>query len=172
MRRKMMIVLGLALTIPLVAEAQRPGGRGQDGRARAEGREMLRQPPVGGVALMLEQSKALELTEDQISRLRAIQAAHEEKTAPLRARMQAQRQANDDSTRRDVSREELFQRRSEMREVMTMMREQEQSARIEAMALLSGDQRGKVEKLEAERRKEAESRRKRGDRRGRPPAGA
>jgi hypothetical protein len=58
-----------------------------------------------------------------------------------------------------------------MREAMTMVREQEQAARTEAMALLSDDQRAKVEKLESERRKEMETRRKRGGRRGGPPAG-
>jgi uncharacterized protein YqfA (UPF0365 family) len=121
---------------------------------------------------MLEQASALGLTEDQVTRLRAIQVAHDEKTAPLRARMQAQRSANADSTRRDLSREELGQRRAEMREVMAVAREQEQAARTEAMALLSGDQREKVEKLEAERRKEMDGRRKRGGRRGGPPAGA
>ena len=133
---------------------------------------MQRQRPVVGVALMLEQATVLELTEDQVTRLRAIQAAHDEKTAPLRARMQAQRSASDDSTRRSLSREERGQRRAEMREAMTMVREQDQAARTEAMALLSGDQRAKVEKLESERRDEMEGRRKRGGRRGGPPAGA
>ena len=171
MVRKTMISLVLALMLPLVAEAQRPGARGNGGRGPAEGREIQRRPAAAGVALMLEQATALELTEDQITRLRAIQASHEEKTAPLRARMQAQRSANDDSTRRDLSREELGQRRAEMREVMTTVREQQQSARTEAMALLSADQRETVEKLEAERRKEMEARRKRGGRRGGPPAG-
>lgn len=172
MTRKMMIALVLALTLPLVAQAQRPEGRGQGGRGPAEGREVQRRPPAGAVALMLEQATALELTEDQITRLRAIQAAYHEKTAPLRARIQAQRPAKDDSTRRELNREALQQRRTEMREVMTMVREHEQSARTEAMALLSGDQRAKVEKLEGERRKEMEARRKRGGRRGGPPAGA
>jgi hypothetical protein len=86
--------------------------------------------------------------------------------------MQAQRSASDDSTRRNLSREERGQRRGEMREAMTMVREQEQAARTEAMALLSDDQRAKVEKLEFERRKEMETRRKQSGRRGGPPAGA
>ncbi len=170
--RRTMISLVLALALPLVAEAQRPGARGNGGRGPAEGREMQRQPPLGGVALILGQATVLGLTEDQVTRLRAIQVAHDEKTAPLRARLQAQRSANDSSTRRDLSREELGQRRTEMREVMTMVREQEQTARTEAMALLSGDQREKVEKIEAERRKEMDGRRQRGGRRGGPPPGA
>ncbi len=171
MMRKTMLSLVLALTLPLAALAQRQGGQGSRGRGSAEGREMQRQRPAGGVALMIEQATVLGLTEDQVTRLRAIQAVHDEKMAPLRARMQAQRSASADSARRDLSREERGQRRAEMREAMTMVREQDQAARTEAMALLSGDQRAKVEKLESERRKEMEARRKRGGRRGGPPAG-
>ena len=172
MMRKTILSLVLALTLPLAAEAQRPGGQGNRGRGPAEGREMQRRRPAGGVALMLEQATVLGLTEDQVTRLRAIQVAHDEKTAPLRARMQAQRSASNDSTRRNLNREELGQRRAEMREAMTLVREQDQAARTEAMALLSDDQRAKVEKLESERRKGMEARRKRGGRRGGPPAGA
>ncbi|MGI8843724.1 MAG: Spy/CpxP family protein refolding chaperone [Gemmatimonadaceae bacterium] len=172
MMRKTMISLVLALALPLVAEAQRPGARENEDRGQASEREMQRRMPGGGGARILEQAAALGPTEDQATRLRAIQVAHDEKTAPLRARMQAQRSANADSTRRDLSREELGQRRAEMREVMAVAREQGQAARTEAMALLSGDQREKVEKLEAERRKEMDGRRKRGGRRGGPPAGA
>ena len=172
MMRKTLLSLVLALTLPLAAEAQRQGRQGNKGRGPAEGREMQRQRPAGGVAFILEQATVLGLTADQVTRLRAIQAAYEEKTAPLRTRMQAQRSASDDSTERNLSREERGQRRAEMREAMTLVREQNQAARTEAMALLSDDQRATVEKLESERRKEMEGRRKQGGRRGGPPAGA
>ena len=169
--RKTMLSMVLALALPLAAEAQRPGGQGDGRRGTAEGREMPRRRPAGGVSLIVEQATVLGLTEDQVRRLRAIQAAHDEKTAPLRARMQAQRSASDDSTRRNLSREERGKHRAEMREAMTTVREQEKAARTEAMAILSDDQRAKVEKLESERRKEMETRRNRGGRRGAPPAG-
>ena len=153
MRRTMMLALSVALLVPALADAQR-----QEGRRPRDGREMPMRPPAGGVSLMLENASELRLTEDQTTRLKAIQARYEEKTAPLRARADSLRPARDgqgagaDSTAR-------HQRRQAAGEIMTLLREEGQSARTEAMALLSNDQKQKVEALEEARRKEMESRR-------------
>jgi Spy/CpxP family protein refolding chaperone len=162
----MLLALSLALVLPAMASAQRGEGRGpRDERA------MPMRPPAQGVALMLEHAARLELTADQSERLKGIQARHEERTAPLRARADSLR-PDRDGERRDLDATALRQRRQAMAEIMTLMREERQSARAEAFELLSSDQRKKVESLEAEQRKERGERRDRagGRRGGRPPA--
>ena len=164
MRRNMLLALSLVLVLPVVAAAQRGEGRGP----REERAMPMR--PAQGVALMLEHAAKLDLTADQTERLKGIQARHEERTAPLRARADSIRP--DREERRDVDATALRQRRQAMAEIMTLMREEGQSARAEAFELLSSDQRKKVEALEAEQRKQRDERRERaGGRRGaRPPA--
>jgi hypothetical protein len=161
----MLQAMSLALVLTALASAQRGEGRGpRDERA------MPMRPPAQGVALMLEHAARLELTADQSERLKGIQARHEERTAPLRARADSLRPDRDE--RRDLDATALRQRRQAMAEIMTLMREERQSARAEAFELLSSDQRKKVESLEAEQRKERGERRDRagGRRGGRPPA--
>jgi Spy/CpxP family protein refolding chaperone len=170
MKRKMMMALSLVLMLPVVAAAQRPEARGP-----RDGREMPMRPPAQGVALMLEHADKLELTADQSERLKAIQARHEQRTAPLRVRADSIR-PDRDGERRDLDATALRQRRQAMGEIMTLMREENQTARKEALELLSSDQRKKVEQLEDEQRKAREARRGRGGpgesggRRGGPPA--
>jgi hypothetical protein len=151
----MMMALSLAMMVPAVAMAQRPEARGP-----REGRQMPMRRPAGGVALMLENASALKLSDDQVTRLRSIQARYEERTAPLRARADSLRPDREGAdARRDLDAAELRQRRQAAGEIMTLMREEGQSARTEAMALLSGDQQKKVQEIEEARRKERESRR-------------
>jgi Spy/CpxP family protein refolding chaperone len=161
MRRSMMMALSLALMVPAVGVAQRP-----DGPRMRDGREMPMRPPAGGVALMLEKKADLKLTDDQVTRLEAIQARYAERTAPLRARADSLRP--DRGERQDLDANALRQRRQAGAEIMTLMREEGQTARTEALALLSNDQQQKVQEMEQSRRKEMEARR---DRRGDGPGG-
>jgi len=159
----MLLALSLVLMLPVMAAAQRGEGRGP----REERAMPMRSQ---GVAFMLEHASTLELTADQTERLKGIQARHEERTAPLRARADSIR-PDRDGERRDLDATALRQRRQAMAEIMTLMREERQSARAEAFELLSSDQRKKVDALEAEQRKQRDERRDRsGGRRGsRPP---
>jgi Spy/CpxP family protein refolding chaperone len=161
----MLLALSLVLVLPVVAAAQRGEGRGP-----REERAMPMRPPPQGVALMLEHAAKLDLTADQTERLKGIQTRHEERTTPLRARADSIRPDRDE--RRDLDATALRQRRQAMAEIMTLMREEGQSARAEAFELLSSDQRKKFEALEADQRKQRDERRERagGRRGGRPPA--
>lgn len=155
MRRSMMLALSVALLVPAVTMAQRPEARGP----RGDRREMPMRGGPGGVAFMLENAEELKLTEDQVNRLRAIQTRFDERTAPLRARADSLRPMRENRERESGDTAQLRQRRQAASEVMTQLRSESESARTEALALLSGDQQKKVQELADARRKEMQSRR-------------
>lgn len=161
LRPLLLLALIAAVAVPsLEAQRRGPGPRGPRAEART----------LAPVRLMLDERKALELTEDQVARLTTIQSKVDADVAPLRARLDSMRPAG----RRGpaASDEERTQRQKQVADLMSAWSDHQQRARTEAMALLSDTQKAKFETLESDRRKRAEGRRQRGDgppeRRSRP----
>ena len=123
------ITLGMVL-LPNIAEAQRPGGRQGGGPG---GGPMM----TSSVALFLEKSDDLNLTQGQTEQLTALQVQFDEDNAPLMKRIEEGR-ANRD--------------REAMRSVMQEFREADQALTTQAMALLDEGQREKAKALVEGRR--------------------
>jgi len=132
------LALALALTAaPAIAAAQGGppgGGRGMGGRGM-----------TSPVQMMLDNGERLSLTEDQVTRLTAIQERWTTETAPLRARMDSARAQMQQGGDRQAMMETV-------RPIMTDMRTRNDAARTEAMAVLSETQRTTFEAIEAESR--------------------
>ena len=98
------------LSVPALAEAQGARGERAAPQAQAERSEMAR-PDV--VSRLLERKAELKLTDDQVTRLTAIQARYKELNQP---HMDAMRAGRPDSATRDSIRKEMRERGRAQRE--------------------------------------------------------
>ncbi|HEU4799026.1 MAG TPA: Spy/CpxP family protein refolding chaperone [Gemmatimonadales bacterium] len=120
------------LSVPALAEAQ--GARGEQAapRARAERAEMARPDFVNR---LLERKAELKLTDDQVTRLTAIQEKYKALNQPHIDAMRANRP---DSAQRDSM-------RKARREQMQAVRENSRNLRSEVDAVLTAEQKAKVQ---------------------------
>lgn len=151
------LLLSLALAVaPACLRAQyRDGGGGSStGAGPDSARSTWQQVDV--IALVLSHRSDLALADSQVTRLTAIEAAHDSANAPLRARLDSLRGEGGPRGGGDLSdadRAAMHQRFQAMRDAFAGIRDHDQAARKEAYALLTSDQRKKAERLEDDARK-------------------
>ena len=114
------------LSVPALAEAQGARGERAAPRAQAERAEMARPDFVNR---LLEQKAELKLTEDQVTRLTAIQAKYQRLNQP---HIDAMRSNRPDSAQRDSMRKAMRERVQADRERVRADRERALAARAQA----------------------------------------
>lgn len=131
------------LSVPALAEAQGARGERAAPRARAERAQMARPDFVNR---LLEQKTELKLTDDQITRLTAIQEKYKALNQP---HMDAMRANRPDSTQRDSMRERRQATRAQANPEAAAAREalmeNSRNLRNEVDAVLTDEQKSKVE---------------------------
>ncbi len=137
-------------------------GRGEGGPG-AEGRQRGPGAGVGmGQPAFVPLLRQLELTDDQNEKIRQILQNHREATAKWREENQAMIDAHQAQVRQAIEagdREKARQLQNEFQEKHVRSREAE--VRKQVMAVLTADQRQRLEELEAEQRERMEQRRQR-----------
>jgi hypothetical protein len=131
----------------------RDGGGGP-----ARDRAMLAMP-MSAAAIALAHSADLSLVEGQRSSLEAIRRSVDSANAPLRSQLDSLRPSQRPVNSRDMSdeqREQMRARRASVNAVIARMRENAAASRERTFAVLSPEQRVRVEALEAEARKRAD----------------
>lgn len=130
------------LSIPALADAQGARGDRAAPRAQAERSEMARPDMVSRI---LERKAELKLTDDQVTRLTAIQARYKALNQP---HMDAMRASRPDSAARDSMRKEMRERgraRREQRQAEWAERHPERMAARQALMENARKQRSEVE---------------------------
>ncbi|WP_375768137.1 hypothetical protein NR798_41730 [Archangium gephyra] len=142
MSRKMMPLV-LVLAIPLLASAQGPRGHG-GGPGR----------PSSSLELLLKNQEALALTAEQAAQVEALQAALEQKNAPILEKLEALR-----PPRPPPDSEEMRARRQQVEPLITELRANDDAAYQEAELLLSDTQKARARELITQVREEHQRRR-------------
>lgn len=137
MQLRRILLAAMFLALPVAAHAQNPQGPG-----RGQGRMMM-----SPAAMLLEHKAELGLSADQVAKLEKISSALQEKNAPIMEKMRQARQSNAD--------------RSQMQPLMEQMRENNDAARKEVMAILTPEQQKKAQELVAQRRRDGGERMRR-----------
>ncbi len=163
-----------AAPLPLLAQTTTPAAPAQRGEARAA-RALQRSP----VARLIEQRQRLGLSDEQVARLRTVEQQLQARNAPLVERMRTTLQgaAPQGRTRgtplTEEQRQELRRTRESLRPVREQMRENGRAAREEIRAILTEEQRGRLQEMRREMRREGragregrQGRRARGGHRG------
>lgn len=131
MRKLAGFLLATALVVPTALSAQGgPGG----------GRMMMRNP----IAIAIDHKSDLQLTDDQVAKLTAIEKALTEKNAPVREKMQQLRQGVDFQSMTDEQRQEMRQKAMPL---MQEMRANTDAARANAEKLLKPEQVTKLQEI-------------------------
>ena len=126
------------------------------------GRGQSRPPmiiPSSTAALALDHASELSLAADQRNQLEKIRHEVDSVNAPLRTQLDSLRPSSRPVNSRDMSeeqREEMRNRRTAVATVIGHMRDNANATRERTFAILSTDQRQKVEELEADARKRME----------------
>jgi Spy/CpxP family protein refolding chaperone len=150
----------IALACAGVGVAQQPGTGQQDqgpGRGQREGRRGERGP--GGdhrMMGMMRGLRELNLTEAQQQQVRSIMERFAETTKPQREALMKLREEHEQGATDEQTSARAQQLRGEIREAM-------QRGRAEIAAILTPEQRTKLEQMEQERKARREERRKRMD---------
>jgi hypothetical protein len=136
-----------------IAEARGSGGGGS---ARDRGGLVL---PASAAAIALDHATELSLAEGQRGALESIRRAVDSANAPLRAQLDSLRPSQRPVNSRDMSEEQRQQmraRRTAVAAVVARMRDNATAARERTLAVLTPEQRVRVEALESEARQRSE----------------
>ncbi|MGH7717848.1 MAG: Spy/CpxP family protein refolding chaperone [Gemmatimonadaceae bacterium] len=166
--------VALMLLVPVIADAQPPGGgMRRPGMGRGGGRmggeqgsprvfptaeDLAKQNPV---AFLIGKREELKLSDGQVTWLTQIDSALVEKNGPLLHAVDSLRgemrpPAGDPRSMSDAEREQFRNRRRAMGDLVDGVRDNNQAAVKEALALLTDEQRKRATKLLDEQREEAE----------------
>jgi hypothetical protein len=133
--------------------------RSGDGRPQARGRAALALP-VSAAALALDHASELSLADGQRGALEAIRRSVDSANAPLRVQLDSLRPTQRPVNSRDMGPEERAQmnaRRTAIAAVVGRMRDNAAATRERTFAVLTPEQRTRVEALETEARKRSEN---------------
>lgn len=150
------------LVASILLAACASGGSPRDGdigRAQGRGRPALALP-VSAAALALDHASELSLAESQRNTLEAIRHSVDSANAPLRVQLDSLRPTQRPVNSRDMGPEERQQmtaRRTAIAAVVAHMRDNAAATRERTFAVLTPEQRTRVEALETEARKRSEN---------------